>query len=115
VNHDTEKALAEFGLLRQEHPDDLKVKKLYIGILIQSRQIVQAMSLNEEILKQNPKDAEALTLKGQALNLDQKIHREHPILESAVRSNQTRRLRTFNWVWRTPGLGIPKFPEKRVA
>lgn len=95
LNHDTEKALAEFGLLRQEHPGDLNVKKFYIQILIQNRQFVPAMSLNEEILKQNPKDAEALTLKGQALNLDQKFAESTPILEAAVRSNPDAPLARF--------------------
>jgi len=84
---DREKAAAEFADLSRKHPHDFFVKKRYIQLLIQNQQFDQATKLNEEILKQNSKDVESLTLKGQALNLQQRPAEAVPILEAAVKGN----------------------------
>src|SRR5882724_2621600 len=84
---ETALALAEFASLTQEHPQDLNVKKHYIQLLIQDRQLDKALMLDAEILKRNSNDAEALVLKGQALNLQQKPAGAATSLETAVRSN----------------------------
>src|SRR3989442_1750130 len=81
------KALNEFALLSQEHPDDLAVKKRYIGLLIGNKQYDKATALDDEILKQNSKDAEALLLKGETLNLEQRFAEAVPVLEASGRSN----------------------------
>ncbi len=84
---ETGKALNEFALLSQEHPDDLAVKKRYIGLLIGNKQYDKATALDDEILKQNSKDAEALLLKGETLNLEQRFAEAVPVLEASGRSN----------------------------
>jgi len=87
ANGETAMALAEFASLTQEHPQDLNVKKHYIQLLIQDRQLDKALVVDGEILKRNSKDAEALVLKGQALNLQQKPGEAVTALETAVRNN----------------------------
>jgi tetratricopeptide (TPR) repeat protein len=62
---DMDKAAAEYGSLYGEHPKDLETKKNYIQILILKNQLSEATKLNNEILKGNPHDVEALVYKGQ--------------------------------------------------
>jgi tetratricopeptide (TPR) repeat protein len=87
ANGESEKALSEFASLHQEHPNDLVVKKRYIQLLIQNKQLDQASKLNEEILKKNSRDADSLIFKGQCLNQEQKSTEAIPVLETAVKSN----------------------------
>jgi tetratricopeptide (TPR) repeat protein len=86
-SHESEKAAAEFASLHLEHPTDFGVTKIYILLLLDKQQVDQAMNLTEELLKQNPKDTESLTLKGRGLNLQGKSPEAVPILEAAVRGN----------------------------
>ena len=55
-----DKAIAEYGTLYQEHPEDIQVKKNYIQVLIQKDRFDEARKLNDELLKANPQDNEAL-------------------------------------------------------
>ena len=62
---DLEKAVAEFATLYDEHPKDVRVKKNYIQLLIVKNQLDKANKLNNEILKSNAHDVDALIAKGQ--------------------------------------------------
>ena len=83
----SEKARSEFASLFREHPLDLLVRRRYIGLLIQDKQFDEAMRLNDEILKRDPKDAESLISKGQLLDLKQRAGDAVPILEAAVKGD----------------------------
>src|ERR1017187_3036204 len=65
VTGDLDKAVAEYGELYREHAKDLEVKKNYIELLILTNRLQEARQLNEEILKNNPSDNEALIYRGQ--------------------------------------------------
>ena len=62
---DTAKALAEYSGLYAAHPSDPQVKKNYIQLLIVSNRLEDARKLNDEILKRNPQETEALIYRGQ--------------------------------------------------
>ena len=62
---DLDKATAEYGSLYSDHPRDLQVKKNYIQLLILKNRLDDAAKLNDQILKANPKDVDALVYKGQ--------------------------------------------------
>ena len=62
---DMDKAAAEYASLYSEHPKDSQTKKNYIQILILKNQLSEATKLNNEIMKGNPHDIEALVYKGQ--------------------------------------------------
>jgi cellulose synthase operon protein C len=62
---DLDKATAEFGSLRNDHPKDIRVKKNYIQLLILKNRLDEAGKLNDEILKTNTHDVDALVYKGQ--------------------------------------------------
>lgn len=62
---DLDKAVAEYGSLHSEHPKDLQVKKNYIQLLILKNRLDEATKLNNEVLKTNAHDVDALVYKGQ--------------------------------------------------
>ena len=62
---DVDKATAEYSALYQEHPQDMQVKKNYIQLLIQTKRFAEARKLNDEILKTNPNDDDALVYQSQ--------------------------------------------------
>ena len=62
---DLDKATAEYSSLYNEHSRDLQVKKNYVQLLILKNRLDEATKLDNEILKGNPKDAEALIFEGQ--------------------------------------------------
>jgi len=62
---DIDKATAEYGSLYKDHPRDLQVKKNYIQLLILKNRLDEAAKLNDQTLKANPKDVDALVYKGQ--------------------------------------------------
>lgn len=62
---DLDKALTEFATLNDEHPKDVRVKKNYVQLLIVKNQLDKAAKLNNEILKSNAHDVDALIAKGQ--------------------------------------------------
>ena len=62
---DLDKAAAEYGSLFNDHPKDPLVRKNYVQILILKNRLDEAAKLNNEILKSNPHDSEALVFKGQ--------------------------------------------------
>jgi tetratricopeptide (TPR) repeat protein len=64
-SNDLDKAAAEYASLFSDHPRDPHVKKNYIQILILKNQIDEAARLNDEILKNNSRDSDALVARGQ--------------------------------------------------
>jgi tetratricopeptide (TPR) repeat protein len=66
-NGELDKATGEYSILYGEHPKDIQVKKNYVQLLILKNRIDEAAKLNNEVLKANPKDADALDYRGQIL------------------------------------------------
>jgi len=65
ATNDIDKAVAEFASLLNDHPKDIQVKKNYIQLLILKNRLDEATRLNNEILKTNGHDVDALVYKGQ--------------------------------------------------
>jgi len=64
-NGELDKATSEYSILYGEHPKDVQVKKNYVQLLILKNRLDEATKLNNEVLKANPKDADALDYRGQ--------------------------------------------------
>lgn len=62
---DADKAVAEYRSLYLDHPNDVLIKKKFIQLLIQTKRYDEAHQLDEEILKTNPSDNEALLYRSQ--------------------------------------------------
>jgi tetratricopeptide (TPR) repeat protein len=62
---DLDKALAEYSSLYSDHPKNTQVKRNYIQILILKNQLNEAGKLNDELLKANAHDVDALVYRGQ--------------------------------------------------
>ena len=65
ATYDRDKATAEYAALYKDHPKDFQVKKNYIQLLILKNNLDDASKLNDEILKANPHDVDALVYKAQ--------------------------------------------------
>jgi len=65
ATNDLDKAAVEYESLFKDHPKDALVKKNYIQILILKNRLDEAAKLNNEVLKTNPRDVDALVFKGQ--------------------------------------------------
>jgi tetratricopeptide (TPR) repeat protein len=65
ADNELDKATAEYGALYHDHPKDLQVKKNYIQLLILKSRIDEATKLDDEILKGNPHEADALVFRGE--------------------------------------------------
>src|SRR5579863_2760156 len=65
ANGELDKATEEYGSLYESHPKDLQVKKNYVQLLILKSRMDEATKLNNEILKANPHEADALVYRGQ--------------------------------------------------
>jgi len=79
------KALEEFGSVSAQHPNDLPTRKLYIQLLLMNQKPDDANRLNEEILKKNPRDTEALVVKGQILNSQKKWDESIQVLQQVTK------------------------------
>ncbi len=60
-----DKAIAEYGGLSREHPRDIQVKEKYVQLLIRENRIDEARQVDDEILKSNAHNSEALIERGQ--------------------------------------------------
>jgi len=78
ATNDLDKAAAEYASLYQDHPNDPLVKRNYIQMLILKNHLDEAAKLNDEVLKSNPQDAQALAFKGQ-IQLHRKQSPPNPI------------------------------------
>lgn len=85
----TDKGLAEFASLTNEHPKDLTLKKRYAEVLLMSSHDAEAQKLTDEILKSNPKDLEGLIFRS-SLQLKQgKASDAVQGLQLAIKSDST--------------------------
>ncbi len=78
------KALAEFSSLVTQHPKDIQVRKTYIQLLVLNHRIDEASSLDDEVLKKAPQDADALALRGEIQLLQGKVDDSIKTLQSAL-------------------------------
>jgi cellulose synthase operon protein C len=62
---DIDKAIAEYASLFSEHSKDPQVKKNYIQLLILKNRLDEGQKLNDEVLKINPNDDDALVYRAQ--------------------------------------------------
>src|ERR1019366_340130 len=62
---DLDKATTEYTSLYSDHPKDPQVKKNYVQLLILKNRLDEATKLDNEILKANAHDVEALVFKAQ--------------------------------------------------
>jgi tetratricopeptide (TPR) repeat protein len=65
ANGDVDKATTEYSSLSSDHPKDIDVKRNYVQLLILKNRLDEATRLNNEILKANPRDPDALVYRGQ--------------------------------------------------
>jgi len=84
---DLDKAVDEYTSIYKEHPKDLQGKKNYIQLLILKNRVDEARKLNNEILKTNPQDNEALIYRGQIAIRDGHPQDAVTALEAAVKSD----------------------------
>jgi tetratricopeptide (TPR) repeat protein len=83
---DVDKATAEYGALYQEHPKDLQVKKNYIPLLIQTKRFAEARRLDDEILKTNPNDDDALVYQSQMQISDGDVNGAAQKLQTVIKN-----------------------------
>ena len=60
-----QKADSEYASLRRAHPGDVHVKKNYVQLLFRQERLSDARNLNNELLRTNPADTDALIFEGQ--------------------------------------------------
>jgi tetratricopeptide (TPR) repeat protein len=84
---DTDRALAEYSALYSAHATDLQVKKNYIQLLIIKNRLDAARQLNDEILKGNANDTEALIYRGQIQLRDDHAADSVTTLETAIQND----------------------------
>ncbi len=84
---DSAKALTEFASISKDHPDDLKIRKSYIQLLILTRHFDEAAALTGEILKNSPQDVDGLILNGQILLQNRKYQDAMQSLQLAVKGD----------------------------
>ena len=82
---DSQKALAEYASLSEAHPQEVSVKRIYIQLLLLENQVEQANTLNEQILKANAKDTEALILRGEIQSRNGHANDAVATLQNAVK------------------------------
>ena len=81
-----EKAAAEFQSLLASKPRDAGVKTNLIGVLIDLKRMKEAQALNGDVLRQNPKDPQALVSNGRILIAEGKNQEAVAALQAAIRS-----------------------------
>jgi len=66
-NGDLDKAIDEYTALYKDHPKDILVKKNFVQLLILKNRLDDATKLNDEVLKANARDVDALIYRGQIM------------------------------------------------
>lgn len=84
---DIPSALAEYASLDKDHPQDLRVRKNYVQLLLLAGRLDDAYRLDQELLKQHPKDPDAQVLLGQILRTQNKLGEAQQVLEGATTSS----------------------------
>jgi tetratricopeptide (TPR) repeat protein len=86
VTGDLDKSVAEYHALLMERPKDMEVKKKYIELLIQAKRYDEARSLDDEILKTNPKDDDALVFRSEMQISGGDVSDALPTLQTVVKN-----------------------------
>jgi tetratricopeptide (TPR) repeat protein len=84
---DLDKAVAEYEAVYKDHPKDIQTKKNYIQLLILKNRLDEARKLDDEILKSNAADNEALIYKGQIKMRDGHLEDAVHALQTALKSD----------------------------
>jgi tetratricopeptide (TPR) repeat protein len=84
---DLDKATAEYGLLFNDHPKDVQVKKNYVQLLILKNRLDEANKLNDELLKANPKETDSLIYRGQIQIRQGRARDAIQTLEGAIKND----------------------------
>ena len=87
LNGELDKASAEYASLYQHHSEDLQLKKNYIALLIQTKRFPEARKLDDEILKANPSDDDALVYQAQMQISDGDVNDAAQKLETVVKNS----------------------------
>jgi tetratricopeptide (TPR) repeat protein len=87
ANGDLDRATTEYESLYAAHPKVPQVRKNYTQLLILKNRLAEARKINDELLKQNPQDDEALVFRGQILLREDKPGEAAEALQNATRSN----------------------------
>lgn len=82
-----DKAVDEYASLHSDHPKDPLVRKNYIQLLILKNRLDEAAKLNDEALKSNPREVDALVIKGQIQLRRNEIASAVESLQSAVQND----------------------------
>ena len=86
TNGEFDKATAEYATLYQQHPQDLQVKKNYIQLLIQTKNFPEARKLDDELLKANPNDDDALVDESQMQITDGDVNDAAQKLQTVIKN-----------------------------
>ncbi len=84
---DIDRATTEYASLYHDHPQDMQVTKNYIQLLILKNRLDDAGKLNDEILKVNANDPEALVYRGQILLRQEKPNDAITVLQTAIKND----------------------------
>ena len=84
---DLDKAVAEYEAVYKDHPKDIQTKKNYIQLLILKNRLDEARKLDDEILKANAADNDALIYKGQIKMRDGNLEEAVNALQTALKSD----------------------------
>jgi tetratricopeptide (TPR) repeat protein len=84
-----DKATTEYAALYSDHPRSLKVKKNYIQLLILKNRLEEATKLNNEVLKSNPREADALVYRGQILLRQNDANGAVDALQQAIKNDSS--------------------------
>lgn len=87
LNGEIDKAAAEYATLSQQHPEDLRLKKNYIELLIQTKRFPEARKFDDEILKANPNDEDALVYQAQMQISDGDVNDAAQKLETLIKNS----------------------------
>jgi tetratricopeptide (TPR) repeat protein len=82
---ETDKALAEYASLYQEHPKDQRVEDNYAQLLILRDRIDEASKINEQTLEDNPNDSAALINQAQILGRQGRSNDAIPVLQKVLK------------------------------
>jgi tetratricopeptide (TPR) repeat protein len=80
-----DKAAAEFSSLYTEHPKDFAVGKSYAQVLILQNKLDEATKVNDQVLASTSKDTDALVMRGEILNKQNKSQDAVNLLAGVVK------------------------------
>ena len=84
-----DKALSRFEMFHSQHPRDLKLSTEYARLLFEMDQVDKANTINEQVLAESHRNADALILKGQILTRQGKLDAAISTLRGVVNDEST--------------------------